>query len=197
MRCPPLLLKHTRNATALWCTHTNRWWLRVPFRKTSRCALCSCAKSAAHGQVCACVGCSVWALGSMFKKIKIKEQRVPLMVKCVRARLCVTACVRACMRMCQYNIRARSYSRTRARAHARTPRTHALSTSARNITHRRAGGDALYIAGQFILFFPILINKIPGVLVVTLFTAPGNFSCPMDCHYCPNERDANGLGFRV
>ena len=31
-----------------------------------------------------------------------------------------------------------------------------------------------------------------GVLVVTLFTAPGNFSCPMDCHYCPDERDANG-----
>ena len=31
-----------------------------------------------------------------------------------------------------------------------------------------------------------------GVLVVTLFTAPGNFSCPMDCHYCPNEVDENG-----
>mmetsp|Transcript_40354 Transcript_40354/g.95890 ORF Transcript_40354/g.95890 Transcript_40354/m.95890 type:complete len:752 (+) Transcript_40354:178-2433(+) len=31
-----------------------------------------------------------------------------------------------------------------------------------------------------------------GVLVVTLFTAPGKFSCPMDCHYCPNEVDANG-----
>jgi len=31
-----------------------------------------------------------------------------------------------------------------------------------------------------------------GVLVVTLFTAPGNFSCPMDCHYCPDERDSNG-----
>ncbi|KAJ1480544.1 hypothetical protein T484DRAFT_1657170 [Baffinella frigidus] len=31
-----------------------------------------------------------------------------------------------------------------------------------------------------------------GVLVVTLFTSPGNFSCPMDCHFCPNEVDENG-----
>jgi len=26
-----------------------------------------------------------------------------------------------------------------------------------------------------------------GVVVITLLTAPGNFSCPEDCHYCPNE----------
>lgn len=26
-----------------------------------------------------------------------------------------------------------------------------------------------------------------GVLVVTVLTAPGRFSCPHDCHYCPNE----------
>ncbi|KAL8271328.1 hypothetical protein Esti_004767 [Eimeria stiedai] len=26
-----------------------------------------------------------------------------------------------------------------------------------------------------------------GVLVITLLTAPGRFSCPQDCHYCPNE----------
>ena len=28
--------------------------------------------------------------------------------------------------------------------------------------------------------------------VVCNSTAPGNFSCPMDCHYCPNEVDSNG-----
>ncbi|KAK1443898.1 histone acetyltransferase-related protein [Babesia gibsoni] len=26
-----------------------------------------------------------------------------------------------------------------------------------------------------------------GVVVITVLTAPGNFSCPNDCHYCPNE----------
>eukprot|EP00918_Siedleckia_nematoides_P084474 GHVU01185545.1.p1 GENE.GHVU01185545.1~~GHVU01185545.1.p1 ORF type:complete len:105 (+),score=3.35 GHVU01185545.1:635-949(+) len=26
-----------------------------------------------------------------------------------------------------------------------------------------------------------------GVLVVTVLTSPGEFSCPKDCHYCPNE----------
>lgn len=26
-----------------------------------------------------------------------------------------------------------------------------------------------------------------GVLVITVLTAPGRFSCPQDCHYCPNE----------
>jgi len=26
-----------------------------------------------------------------------------------------------------------------------------------------------------------------GVVVITVVTAPGNFSCPNDCHYCPNE----------
>jgi ELP3 family radical SAM enzyme/protein acetyltransferase len=36
----------------------------------------------------------------------------------------------------------------------------------------------------------ILRKKAPrsnsGVVVVTVFTSPGEFSCPMDCHYCPN-----------
>jgi hypothetical protein len=36
-----------------------------------------------------------------------------------------------------------------------------------------------------------------GVLVVTLFTSPGNFSCPMDCHFCPNEVDENGTQVRA
>jgi elongator complex protein 3 len=31
-----------------------------------------------------------------------------------------------------------------------------------------------------------------GVLVVTIFTSPGQFSCPRDCYYCPNEVDENG-----
>ncbi|KAF8822115.1 elongator complex protein ELP3 [Cardiosporidium cionae] len=26
-----------------------------------------------------------------------------------------------------------------------------------------------------------------GVLVITVLTSPGQFSCPKDCHYCPNE----------
>ncbi|CDJ65260.1 hypothetical protein ENH_00003180 [Eimeria necatrix] len=26
-----------------------------------------------------------------------------------------------------------------------------------------------------------------GVIVITVLTAPGRFSCPQDCHYCPNE----------
>ncbi|KAL8446002.1 hypothetical protein Emag_004854 [Eimeria magna] len=26
-----------------------------------------------------------------------------------------------------------------------------------------------------------------GVLVITVLTAPGRFSCPQDCHYCPSE----------
>ncbi|OEH78804.1 elongator complex protein [Cyclospora cayetanensis] len=26
-----------------------------------------------------------------------------------------------------------------------------------------------------------------GVVVITVLTAPGRFSCPQDCHYCPNE----------
>lgn len=26
-----------------------------------------------------------------------------------------------------------------------------------------------------------------GVVVITVLTAPGNFSCPNDCHYCPDE----------
>lgn len=26
-----------------------------------------------------------------------------------------------------------------------------------------------------------------GVLVITVLTSPGRFSCPQDCHYCPNE----------
>eukprot|EP00922_Rhytidocystis_sp_ex-Travisia-forbesii_P070743 GHVS01105627.1.p1 GENE.GHVS01105627.1~~GHVS01105627.1.p1 ORF type:complete len:852 (+),score=137.91 GHVS01105627.1:194-2749(+) len=26
-----------------------------------------------------------------------------------------------------------------------------------------------------------------GVLVITVLTSPGKFSCPKDCHYCPNE----------
>ena len=26
-----------------------------------------------------------------------------------------------------------------------------------------------------------------GVVVITVVTAPGEFSCPADCHYCPNE----------
>eukprot|EP00928_Gymnodinium_smaydae_P004963 TRINITY_DN11702_c0_g2_i4.p1 TRINITY_DN11702_c0_g2~~TRINITY_DN11702_c0_g2_i4.p1 ORF type:complete len:793 (+),score=144.60 TRINITY_DN11702_c0_g2_i4:253-2379(+) len=26
-----------------------------------------------------------------------------------------------------------------------------------------------------------------GVVVITIVTAPGPFSCPQDCHYCPNE----------
>lgn len=31
-----------------------------------------------------------------------------------------------------------------------------------------------------------------GVLVITVLTSPGKFSCPKDCHYCPNEVDKNG-----
>lgn len=31
-----------------------------------------------------------------------------------------------------------------------------------------------------------------GVLVVTVFTSPSKFSCPEDCHYCPDERDEKG-----
>jgi elongator complex protein 3 len=31
-----------------------------------------------------------------------------------------------------------------------------------------------------------------GVVVITVFTGPSAFSCPMDCHYCPQERDEDG-----
>jgi len=31
-----------------------------------------------------------------------------------------------------------------------------------------------------------------GVVVITVFTGPSEFSCPMDCHYCPQERDEDG-----
>jgi ELP3 family radical SAM enzyme/protein acetyltransferase len=31
-----------------------------------------------------------------------------------------------------------------------------------------------------------------GVVVITVFTGPSKFSCPMDCHYCPQERDEEG-----
>ena len=43
----------------------------------------------------------------------------------------------------------------------------------------------------------IMVRKAPrghsGVEVVTIFTGPGTFSCPKNCHYCPLERDANGV----
>ena len=29
--------------------------------------------------------------------------------------------------------------------------------------------------------------------MITVLTSPGKFSCPQDCHYCPDERDANGV----
>lgn len=36
-----------------------------------------------------------------------------------------------------------------------------------------------------------LIKKVvrthSGVVVITVLTSPGSFSCPQDCHYCPNE----------
>lgn len=31
-----------------------------------------------------------------------------------------------------------------------------------------------------------------GVLIITVLTSPGEFSCPKDCHYCPNEVDKEG-----
>lgn len=31
-----------------------------------------------------------------------------------------------------------------------------------------------------------------GVVVITVFTGPSKFSCPMDCHYCPQEVDKDG-----
>lgn len=31
-----------------------------------------------------------------------------------------------------------------------------------------------------------------GVLPVTVLTSPGAFSCPMDCHFCPDEKDRFG-----
>lgn len=31
------------------------------------------------------------------------------------------------------------------------------------------------------------VRSSSGVLVITVLTAPGPFSCPKDCHYCPNE----------
>ena len=31
-----------------------------------------------------------------------------------------------------------------------------------------------------------------GVLVITVLTSPGKFSCPKDCYFCPDERDPNG-----
>jgi len=31
-----------------------------------------------------------------------------------------------------------------------------------------------------------------GVVVITVFTGPSKFSCPMDCHYCPQEVDEDG-----
>ena len=31
------------------------------------------------------------------------------------------------------------------------------------------------------------IRSNSGVVVITVVTAPGPFSCPQDCHYCPNE----------
>jgi elongator complex protein 3 len=31
-----------------------------------------------------------------------------------------------------------------------------------------------------------------GVVVITVFTGPSKFSCPMDCHYCPQEVDEEG-----
>jgi ELP3 family radical SAM enzyme/protein acetyltransferase len=36
-------------------------------------------------------------------------------------------------------------------------------------------------------------RKNSGVLVVTVTTSPGAFSCPKNCHYCPNEVDENGI----
>lgn len=37
----------------------------------------------------------------------------------------------------------------------------------------------------------LLITKIQksgsGIISITLVTSPGDFSCPQDCHYCPNE----------
>jgi len=31
-----------------------------------------------------------------------------------------------------------------------------------------------------------------GVVVITVLTSPGKFSCPQDCFYCPDERDEHG-----
>ena len=46
-------------------------------------------------------------------------------------------------------------------------------------------------------FERIMVRKAPrghsGVEVVTIFTGPSSFSCPKNCHYCPLERDANGV----
>lgn len=43
---------------------------------------------------------------------------------------------------------------------------------------------------------PLIKKKIArsasGVVVITVFTLPDLFSCPMDCHYCPNEKDEFG-----
>ena len=32
-----------------------------------------------------------------------------------------------------------------------------------------------------------------GVLVITVLTSPGKFSCPKNCHYCPNEVNEKGV----
>eukprot|EP00386_Alphamonas_edax_P007793 GDKI01025875.1.p1 GENE.GDKI01025875.1~~GDKI01025875.1.p1 ORF type:complete len:676 (-),score=224.58 GDKI01025875.1:26-2053(-) len=37
------------------------------------------------------------------------------------------------------------------------------------------------------LFIKKSVRTTSGVVVITVLTAPGPFSCPEDCHYCPNE----------
>ena len=34
-----------------------------------------------------------------------------------------------------------------------------------------------------------------GVLVITIVMKPDKFSCPYDCHYCPNETIANAVSY--
>ena len=43
-----------------------------------------------------------------------------------------------------------------------------------------------------VYFVKLPIRSLSGVLVVTVVLRPDKFSCPYDCHYCPNETKANG-----
>ncbi len=36
-----------------------------------------------------------------------------------------------------------------------------------------------------------------GVMVITVVSSPGTFSCKFDCHYCPNEPAHEGNGFQA
>ncbi|KAH0473983.1 MAG: uncharacterized protein KVP18_001666 [Porospora cf. gigantea A] len=70
------------------------------------------------------------------------------------------------------------------RKHKIAPSKSQLMTTYWTLVH---DGDVVALEGLEAILVRKAVRTTSGVVVITVLTSPGDFSCPKNCHYCPSE----------